>query len=196
MLRHFGHTCGAACVEIARHAILLRILELQRLGLLGHLCIQVFICSLILHAALGADQWHDHFFQSRQIAVQIHFQNGFDVGRQRHGLGGFVGYVSFGERPQCDDNFRVRLAQDRTDLFCVQQRVDRVHDPRNRTAQKADDRLVRVWQDIRHHVIRPDTQRAEQVGCLNGFVVKLLPAQRFGVVFWTGEQLIAHCIAL
>ena len=183
VLRHLRHAGGAPGVEIASDTVFLHVLEIERGVLFGDLSVEVEVLRLIFCQPLGPDQWHDPAFRRCQIADKVHLKHRMHLGRKPHRFGGLLRHVRLGERPQGDHDGCTNLAQDGTDLFGIQQRIDRADDPRNGTAQQGDSRLVTVWQHVGHHVFLTNTEAAEKVGGLCHAAMQLAPGQRFGLVF-------------
>ncbi len=192
MLRHLRHPRRPAGMEIAGDAVFLRILELQRRGLLGDLLPEVLVIGVHATFELGTQEGHDPALGRGQVAQQIHLEHGLHIGRVAHRLRRLLGDVGLRKGLQRDDHLGVRLPQDRGDLLGLQQRVDRVRDPGHGPAQQRQHGLVAVGQDVGHDVLRSDAQRPEEVRGLRDARVQVLPGQRFRLVAGPRKDLVAY----
>ena len=190
VLRHFRHARRAACVEVGRDTVAFAVGEIQFGVLLFDRLVEADHIRSHL-GRLGADHRDDPRLWRRQITVQVNFNYGFHTGRVAHGLGHLLRHIRFRERLQRDDNLGFGFPQDRRNLFRFQQRVDRVHDARNRTTQQRQRGFVTVRQHISHHILFTDTQGPEQVCGLRHFGPQFAPCQGFGFVVGAREYLIA-----
>ena len=181
VLRHFGHARGAAGMEIGRNMIGRAVLERQPVrGLLAAFSVKGFDVCRMADRVLGADQRHNQLFDATQIAQEVHFQHGLDRRRVLDSLGHLLRQVGLWEGANRDHNLGLGLAQDGGNLFCLEQRVDRVDDARYRPAQKGHRSFQRVGHHIGHNVIFPDPKAAEQVCRLGHIGVQRVPCQGFG----------------
>ena len=195
VLRDFRHARRAARVEIGRDTVACAIGKGQRLGLARDLGVEILDVGMMVAKVLGPDKRHNPRFRRRQIAVEINLQHGMHTRRMAHGLGGFLRHIGFRKRLQGDDDLSLRLAQDRGNLFRLQQRVDRIDDPRDGTAQNGQHGLVAIGQDAGNNIAFLDTKAAEQVGRLACFFMQLPPSQGFCLVLGTAQKLKGHRLA-
>ena len=187
--RDLRHPRRPAGVEERAHAVLLRVLEREGLGLLRRLLGERQDAGVVIDGVLGPDQRNDQLLRARQVAVEIHLHDGLHVRRQLDRAGDLLRHVRLGERPQRDHGLGARLAQDRRDLLGLQQRVDRRGHARHRAADQRDGGLRAVGQHVGDRVVRADAQGPEQVRRLRDAVVELRPRQRLGRGLRIGEEL-------
>jgi hypothetical protein len=176
VLRDLGHARGAAGVEIGRDPVARAVGEGQLVArVFGHLLVPVHHAGAVAGGVLGTDEGDDEFLQPRQVAQKVHLQHDLHVGRVADRLRHLLGDIGFREFLQRDHDLGVGLAQDGGDLLGLQQRVDRVDDPRDRAAQDRHRRLGAVGQHEGDGVGFLDAQRAEHVRGLRDTGVQARP---------------------
>ena len=190
VLRHFRHARRTAGMKVGADAVGLAVLELEGLRLGADGLGEGVDLGFMLDRDLGADERHDQLLHAGQVAVQIDLDHVLDVRSQLDGFGGLLGHVGFREGAQRDQHLGLGLLQDRADLFGVQQRVDRVDDPRDHAAHIGDDGFVAVGQEIRDLVLLAHPQIAHQIGELRHLAPQVVPGQRFGPVVRPRKHLI------
>ena len=174
------HARRPARMKEGRNPVLPGLGERQRLcGLAGKFGSKAFDRGIVLHGVFRADEGHDPAFRRRQIPVQVNFQNGPDAGGMPDRFGDLLCDVSLGKGAQRDHHLCPGFAQDCADLLWLQQRVDRVDDPRRHRPQKDDGRFDRIGQNEGHDIGFPDAKAAKQVCRLSALSQKLCPGQRF-----------------
>jgi hypothetical protein len=165
-----------------KYAVAFRVGEGEGRFLLRDFRREVEHAGLVRGVHLRADEGHDPRLRGREVAVEVDLDHRLDVGGESHGGVGLLRHVGLGEALQRHDDLGLRLTQDRADLVHVEQRVDRVRDPRNGRADQRDGGLVAVGQDVGDHVGLAHAQAAEEVRGLRGLGVELRPGQRLGLV--------------
>ena len=107
-----------------------------------------------------------------------------------------MGNVGFWKTAQGHDDFGTTFAQDGSNLVRCQKRVDGGGDACDPAADQRQRRFRCVGKQIGHHIRRANAQTAKQIGGLNGLVMKLLPTQGLGRIFWPRCQLKGHRISI
>ena len=191
VLRDLGHAGGAAGVEIGRHPVARAVGKFQRRLLRRHRLVIVAQIGMVAGRVLGTHKRHDPALGRAEIAIEVDLQHRVDIWRVAHRLGGFLRDVGFRKRLERDHHLGPGLAQDGGDLFGLQQRVDRVHDPRDRGADGGCRGFQAIGQDQGDNIALVDLETAKQVGRLTALVMELLPCQGLRLFGGAGQQLIA-----
>ncbi len=92
-----------------------------------------------------------------------------NVGGVAHRFGGFLGNIRAWKVLERYNNLGVRFAQDRADLFGFKKRVDRVHNPGDRSAECCEYRFIAIGQHQSDNIGFPDAKGPEQVRGLTDF---------------------------